>query len=422
MTVLLERTASMTTANYLQSQACYRVEIVSSPDSFAARLAEWNQFLESTGTTALFFQWDWMQCWLEHFPQKQFLMIWIRNVAGQLVGAAPLVISRNKRGGTRRLIRHCRFLGSDPPVYDWMGFLVDPDEAEESVVKAIATAILDKKSKWDVLDLEFGPNRQHFEWVQSVLSQGGCTVSVEPSMVIPYISLPTTVQAFEEGLDKQIKRTEKRALKKIQEAFPDKKLSFQFLQDETTLNEHLDRFFDRHIAYWEAKGSRSNFDRYPNLRAFYKQVCQFTLAQCKTDDKPLPGLNICSLTLDDDILCYQMGFWQGTPGTFDEFPQVYLGHLINYNEAFKSFFPGYLLAKNLISQTVSFGAAQFQFGRGEEAYKNQWTEETIQLYTLRAFQSSVMKTFWRTDEWLKSKLKRVVSLPEKESSSEKTFS
>ena len=158
----------------------------------------------------------------------------------------------------------------------------------------------------------------------------------------------------------------------------------------------LTRFFSGHIKYWSDRGQKSDFQRYPGLQHFYKDMLDYS-ANHATEDEP--KLQFSVLKMDEYQLSYHLGFWQG---------DGYLCHLTNFNQGFKGYSPGTIHMDRLIFETLHRSGRLFEFGRGDEPYKRLWAKDSYPLWNLRGFRNPVAELLWQADITLKQLMRKPV--------------
>ena len=94
----------------------------------------------------------------------------------------------------------------------------------------------------------------------------------------------------------------------------------------------------------------------------------------------------------------------GTPVSYHfdiQTPQGCMGYLSCYQPDARKYRPGLLHIEALIERTHHRGGRRFEFGRGDESYKNQWHVTRKPLWNLLAFAHPVSRRLWEFDASLK---------------------
>ncbi len=373
----------------IKTERGYHARIITGLEEFEAFSGPWSELIKESGIHNISLAHAWLTTWLQHFPPQQLFVVLVYNEDKKLVGAAPLKISKSQRGFAHRLIRHVQFIGTDPSVYDWMKFIMLPGEDSEAIIEQIAAQLIAAQSQWDVLDLQFGMFPDELNLLSRFLSPHCYTRELTHTMSIPYISLPESLEAFEEATRKKgYKKDLKRMRNHMHRDFPDAEIRLEHLSPSEETDKVLEAFFERHTAYWRERGCRNNFSRYPGLEAFYKAA--FNRMYIAGAD--LPHIQFSVLKLGEHVLSYEMGMWQGNG---------YLGHMTSYTPDFKKYRPGVLHIEAVLHHAIRNGGEYFEFGRGDEPYKMQWTKLHRELWNLTMIRTQQAKMLWQMDFWLK---------------------
>lgn len=361
-----------------------RVEVVRTLADFEALATEWEALVQNAGEFNLNLEHGWLVTWLKWFPPSRIFVILLRDSQGQLVGAAPLKINRTPYGFTRRFLRHVQFIGTEPCVNDRMKILCHPALEQEAVIKSVADQLLKEQSLWDVIDLRYCEDARQLDYLNHCLSAYTFEARLHSPTAIPYIRLPETVEAYRaNGMRKELKRKLRSSYNHMKTDFGDMEPEMEFQSAGSPASEkHMEAFFKKHIAYWQSRGYRSDLKRFPKLKQFYQSICQLYQS---LDDAPA-RFQFSVMKLAGNPISYHFGLWQG---------DGYLAHISAYDSLYGRYRPGYLHMDALVQHAVRLGGVRFEFGRGDEAYKYQWTDAKMPLWDL-----VILKNRWAHLQWL----------------------
>lgn len=363
-----------------------RVEAIRTMAEFETLHQSWDDFLKDSGIENLCLTHGWLSQWLRHFPAKELLILIAQNAQGEWLAVAPLKISLGTHGLAHKALRHLQFIGTQPTVFDWMQFVIRPGVDEQTVMRALVSPI--QKARWDVLDLQFLPNQNQARQLAEALGFAATDAELFSETSMPHLALPETKAAYEAVRRKKTRLEVNRHVNRfIKESGQPPEL--QFLPACGATNASLARFAEGHIAYWASRGQKSDFQRFPALNGFYRDMLAYSDTQVAED---APKLLFSVLKLKDVELSYHLGFWQGSR---------YLSHLTNYNSDFKTYSPGTIHMDSLVFDTLQRGGTAFEFGRGDEPYKKMWSKEKLPLWNLRLFRHPWAKLLWNFDLILK---------------------
>lgn len=366
----------------------YQIEIIDNPADFARMATEWNNLLARAGLGNLSLRHEWLNAWIRFFPAK-LLIILVRNDSGRLIGGAPLEIRRITRGVCQRGLRSLQFLGTELALYDWIKIPVDADESQFKVLQAIASALLQERKHWDQLDLQCFADKEQAEMLAKMLRARTFFQQTEQIGSMPYMSLPAEVEYYEDRqrkkrLTQDLRRNCNR-LKAEREMAPT--LEYAIPSPETEA--WLEDFFNQHVDYWQLRGKKSKFTLYPQLKNFYKEVFNATWSNHQQAE---PSLVFSILRGGDANLSYHLGFFQDNS---------YFYYIGCYNQAYKKYRPGILHLDALIRDMIRQKKTRFDFGRGEESYKELWSQDKHLLWSVRGFKNPVGYALWKIDDALK---------------------
>lgn len=379
--------------NSLPLNQTYQSRVVTTMAEFEALADEWALLLANADETNINMDYVWLKSWLELFPCQLFVVL-VQNAEGKLVGAAPFKISKSPRGLARKLLRQLQFIGSEPDVYEWMKLVIVPTEDNEAVIREIARQCLAASHLWDTVDLRFCADETQLERLSHYLAPSTFAGDVTTSTAVLYLQLPETIEAYEEASRKRgYKRDLKRVHNHLKRDFPEHSLQLDFIPPSPQAREMMENFCRQHIAYWAGRGSNSDFKRFPNLMEFYLTLHN----RFNPAGEAYGRAQFSILRIGNIPLGYQVVFVQ---------KDSFIGHLVTYNAAYRKYRPGILHFEALIHHAIQSGAHWFEFGRGDESYKTQWTQETRPLWSLLIHKSRWTACLWHLDDILKKLLKK----------------
>jgi CelD/BcsL family acetyltransferase involved in cellulose biosynthesis len=347
--------------------------------------AEWQTLVTQLGdTVSIQHTHHWLTTWLKNTPPDSLLIITVREDTGRLIAATPLMIRRGPLGMMGRMLRMVQFVGTQPTVYDWMDpLLILPEIPVEPVVQALMEILLERRCQWDMLDWPCMRKTSMMTLVQQSLQSVMYRVQCIQTDVVPSIRLPKTVAEFEQhGHSGKTRRELERTRRRLETDHPGDLLRLVFADTPETAHKHLLLMAERHRTYWQARGTRSDFDRFEGLLPFYHDLW--------TKD----CMDLSMLVLGTDVLSYQITF---------RYKTHYMGHLSNYDSAFKAYRPGILHIEALATHAIDTGNTHYDLGRGGAAYKHLWKpQDEMALYGITAFQTPLAMALRQGDLYLRT--------------------
>jgi CelD/BcsL family acetyltransferase involved in cellulose biosynthesis len=369
----------------------YTAKVIRTVDQFAALSSRWNTLLDASGEFNISLRHEWLLLWLKTFPPVELLTVVVQDNAGELVAIAPLLISRNDSGVFCRLLRRLQFIGTAPEVYDCMKVVVHPEADAESVFRLLGEHLILNRSRWDIADLRYIEPHGQMLSLRRLLSPIVRQVEVSEPMSIPYIDLPEDWSAYPTTLRKRKYRSDlNRIHNHIRSDYQVDAAELVIHQPGEASDRRMGEFLEFHREYWLARGSRSEACRYPQLLGFYQTVYRQFSTQTSSGG---PVFEFSTLELGGEPISYHFDI---------QSPKGCMGYLSCYEQQAKKYRPGILHIEALIARTHQLGGRRFEFGRGDEHYKNQWHIEKKPLWNLLAFRTPLSQVLWQLDEALKN--------------------
>jgi hypothetical protein len=174
-----------------------KLEAIVSREEFAALEHEWDDFLSKTQTPSPFQSWDYLDVWWTVYGQKGYdVKFYVaRDSNGQLIGAAPLMISQKDAfPGARGRFRHLALMGG---VGEMAGESLElPALAgyEQAIGEATADLISQSfKGLWDVVYFYLVPEKSSsVQTMLEKLSKYGITTKTTSSLPSPYLPVESS--------------------------------------------------------------------------------------------------------------------------------------------------------------------------------------------------------------------------------------
>lgn len=373
------------------NKTTYRCRIITSTSEFLTLQDRWDEFLKKSAINNLCMSHAFLSRWLEQFNPLKLLVLIVEDQDGQWVGLAPFQINLGRKGLCHRILKHIQFIGTQPTVFDWMQLVFKPNANDTEIIRIMAQTL--KAEKWDVLDLQFCKDHDQLQKLYKALNLPSIEPAIRESMPIPTLALPSSAEEYASTRRKKTRLEVNRHHNQILREFGNApELQFHTLNPES--EKLLDQFFAGHIEYWRGRNCNSDFNRYPQLRQFYKMLLNDAESQ-KEANKPY--FLFSTLTFNGQHVSFHFGFWQGNG---------YLSHITNYKNEFKQFSPGTIHMDTLVFETIKRQGIEFEFGRGDEPYKKMWTQEKKSLWELRLFRKPLAKKLYQVDLLLKKLLRK----------------
>lgn len=168
-----------------------KVEVIDNFEGFLVLEDEWNSLLENSQNDVVFLRHEWFRCWWETFGKNNQLFIISVKDGGELVGIAPLMISRDVFRGFP--VRKLSFIKDDNSAHaDFISL-----KGNEETIQAIVRYLKENKHLWDVAVLESILNKSNtFEYLKKNLEREGLFFGEKKELASPYIKVNSDWESF----------------------------------------------------------------------------------------------------------------------------------------------------------------------------------------------------------------------------------
>jgi CelD/BcsL family acetyltransferase involved in cellulose biosynthesis len=203
-----------------------------------------------------------------------------------------------------------------------------------------------------------------FALLQSTLERVGLHPVIESTISCPALAIRGHETEVKELINKYSLRRKVAAL--------DRRgvVTFHPESSHAQIEEHLERFFDQHVARWAGTASPSQFVR-PEQRLFYRQLVR-SLADTDV-------LCFSRLELDGIPVAYHFGFRRG---------KTLIWYKPTFDPALADFSPGLVLIRKLIEHAIATGCDELDFTIGDEPFKERFTNRRRANANVRVFGST----------------------------------
>jgi CelD/BcsL family acetyltransferase involved in cellulose biosynthesis len=335
------------------------VEVVTEGSAFAALRGEWDALLDES-SAGIFNAWEWLYPWYRRIGTDRALRILTaRDRAGRLMGLMPLGLERRRVLG--RTVRRLHFLGETHVGSDYLD-VVARKGLEEPVARLFAEHLRDTRAEWDVLDLtDFDSGSPTLRILQETFG-AGFEHSVSKRYICPFEPIPPT-----EAFDAFLKRTGRRDNYLRRRKWLEKQPGYRIEKVESPegLAPAMTDFFRLHSMRWADDGGSQGI-KGPGVEAFHRDATHF-LAERKQ-------LRLYTLKLGDQALASVYGILHR--GKFIYFQS-------GYDPEWRSKSVGLVLVGETFKDTFEGKLTEYDFLRGTEGYKSEWTTQQRQTVSVR---------------------------------------
>lgn len=318
---------------------------------FEALESDWNDLLEKSDTKNIFLTFEWLFTWWRYFGNQYLLFLIAVYDGGQILGIAPLMIS--KELGFRRL----RFISSR--FADFEDIVICGNTAVREEVLNTVISTLKHEISWDLFHLQ--GIKQSSQTAELLQNSGWKNSAIGLQLKEHHernLFLETTGSwgDYLKSLDKRYLSDTRRLMKRL---LNEGNVEFQDCSAQIEkIPEILDKHMNWHIKKRAQTKSSSIFKDPLNRRFFNEAVLKFSKKGC---------LDLTCALINGTLSAVHIGF---------RFRGHFFSYLISYDENYGRCGIGRLLFFNMIERCFKTDIRKFDFMLGEEPYKNSFNPQS----------------------------------------------
>jgi CelD/BcsL family acetyltransferase involved in cellulose biosynthesis len=321
-----------------------------------ARLGpEWNRLLARSTTRSPFLAFGWMEAWWESREQRpgrsQPYILVARTQAGEACGILPLYRRAPAIPGSGPTILRLMGIGAACPEH--LDAIVDAEDAAE-IIAAMLDRLAAERTAWDVLDLtDLAEDAAILPALAAWGARHHFDVRTRQLEECPYVAIDGDYAPYICSLSASHRRKLRVHGQRLEDQY---RVELEVASEPAAASAALEELFRLHALRWTAKHERSRFDS-ERLRAFHRRVVP-TLA---ADD----AVRMFLLRCDGRAVAAGYTFCQD---------EVMYAYQVGFDPAFASLNVGRLLFGRMLEYCFEHGIRRFDFLRGRERYKGDWTD------------------------------------------------
>jgi CelD/BcsL family acetyltransferase involved in cellulose biosynthesis len=336
------------------------VSTVRTASGLAGMRAEWNALLDDS-QAGPFNAWEWLYPWCRRIgTDRQPFVMQARDRSGALVGLLPLGFDYHWVLG--RPIRRLAFLGESHVGSDYLD-VVARRGREEEVARTFASALWELRDQWDVLDLtDLHEDSVTVRVLRETFGKHGVGTTLTERYVCPYESLGRG-----ESFDDFLKRTSRRDNYLRRKKWLEKQEGYRIEKTEApgALAAPLTDFFRLHAMRWESDGGSQGI-RGRGVESFHRDATQLLAERGR--------LRLYTMKVGGQAVASVYGIVHG--GSFIYFQS-------GYDPAWRNRSVGLVLVGETFRDALEAGLTDYDFLRGTETYKSDWTTKQRRTVSLR---------------------------------------
>lgn len=321
------------------------VELSHNIETLEALQYEWIDLQNRSTSTGAALAWYWIYIWYKH--NKSLGELWLMEARedNRLIGIAPFMKVEEKPDWGFAW-QQIRFINAFT-IEEHLDFIIEPGY-EEQVIPMFIDKLYEHKSQWDVINLTGFCDTKTIDILQQ--SNRNWTEDIEESRIVPYMTLPDTVDEWMQSISSNHRQKLRRYKRKLDKQFPDRWLISQATQPDE-LDDAFEHLVHLHQTYWEDQGYPGHFNRGEWVEC-YRELLHGLLEN--------GWLRLYRLDIDDEPCAVNYFFHYRGRAYF-----VFGGLKRGVTEI-----PlGYVLLQHNIEQAINEGLPEYNFMLGEQSYK-----------------------------------------------------
>jgi len=338
-------------------QDALRGEWLSDPARLAGLRGEWDALLDASDA-GVFCSWEWLEPWFRRIGRGRALrLLTARDGGGRLVGLMPLALEVRRVAGRR--IRRLAFLGETHVGSDYLD-VVALRGLEAGVTALFVRMLGAAQEEWDVLDLTDLPEGALS--VRALQEAFGGRALLSERYVCPFDTLTPR-----EPFDAFLRRTGRRDNYLRRRKWLEKQEGFVIEKAESpaALGPAMDAFFALHAARWAAEGGSQGI-KGSGVEAFHREAAERLAERGRLRMYTMrvggePVASVYGILHRDSFIYFQSG----------------------YDPAWRSKSVGLVLVGETFKDALEAGLREYDFLRGTETYKSDWTRQQRRTVALR---------------------------------------
>jgi CelD/BcsL family acetyltransferase involved in cellulose biosynthesis len=338
------------------------------PGRIEALREEWRGLFEAAGEPNPFLSWEWLSTWWRRFGGRSGgrapWLLEARDAGGALAGVLALAPRRGLAG-----CRVFQLLGNGVTGADGLDVLARRADAPAARI-AIARALAASAGEWDVLELEDLPRGSPtLAAVRRALAGAGIAATVERRFVCPGFALRGGAEGFAAHLA-QVRRRETYG-RRVRWLARQPGFRVEVATTPAEAAEAVEDFLRLHRLRWAEEGGSYGIP--PGAAEdFHREVAPLLAGR--------GWLRLYRLLVDGQALAAVYGIELG--GRFYYYQS-------GYDPAWSARSPGLVLVGRTVEDAYARGLTDYDFLRGTEAYKLDWTQDRYETVALRARATSL---------------------------------
>jgi len=371
----------------------YTIAYCDNEENFRLLRDEWNALLDRAVHKSVFLKHQWMYLWWIMHGSRRFgarlYILTVRDRERRLVGVLPLY--RESWGLGPFGLRVLRFLGSDEEAAEYLDAIVDRTQPQR-VVETLLAGLESLRAEYEALYLtDMSEEALSLSLLPEWSKKLGGRSWLLPWMVCPYIKIAGDYVDYVQSLSANHRYNLRRLTRRLSEQYT---ILVDVAIEPQAVQESIEILFVLHRKRWSEKQGESKFDNRLSWE-FHRRLAE-VLAQDG-------AVRLYTLRCNDRYVAALYGF-------------LYDNRLYYYQAGFDPEFNknsvGLILMGKILDLCHQHQYQEFDFLRGQEAYKLNWAKQTRQTMACIVALSPAAKLYFHGQNFyrhLKARIRVLIS-------------
>lgn len=349
-------------------RAMKRLEVVDSPEGLDDLQPDWDRLHRHSGA-GVFLSWAWLRPWHNIIaPDRRLHIVTLRNGLGEMEGVVPLCIEDRPLLGSRfgPTVRRMAYLGETNVGSDYLDVIAHSSDRDRTT-RRLLEATRDS-SLWDLLDLnDMDSQSPTLPLLREVFGGPEFVVETIPGPICPYEPLAPgeTFSSFIKALGRGDNYKRRRKWLEKQEGYKILRATEPHEMDGA-----LKEFLRLHELRWRGDGGSDGITC-PETERFHHEATRLLAERG----------NICLYTM-----------LVGDTAVASFYALMHGGKMICYltgrDPEWQSKSVGMVLVGETFKDAFELGMSEYDFLRGEEGYKADWSTARRSLVSIRIYRKA----------------------------------
>ncbi|MFH0876169.1 MAG: GNAT family N-acetyltransferase [archaeon] len=330
-----------------------RIQPIDSNEEFNSLSGRWEKLLDESTASNIFLTYDWLYTWYKHFGNDKKLFILTCYDNDELVGIAPLVISKVKLVFKLRMLE---FMGGEEACSEYLDFIVKKGH-EAKCIESFASYIHNEKKKYDFIHLsDFHSESPLCALFKEKIGNSSSLYAFDITRTIYYISLKGKYEDYFTSLRRSVRQRLNKDKRNLDADF---KVKERVIVNSGELESAVDTMVNINRRRWNERGLPGAFSS-KKMVGFIREVAGVLLNKSR--------LYLYFLELNEKPVSYNFCL---------EFNKKRCGYssAILPEDAYLKYGVGRVAHSNVFIDCFRKNIFEYDFLRGEEEYKKKFSTD-----------------------------------------------